>query len=94
METLSTNHANQPLGHPGSGPTQFVFNSTSEEEQGGFDFWGILGRRKWIVFLGLIAGMGLGTLVHYQSAPIYESCVLYTSPSPRDATLSRMPSSA
>ena len=73
METLSTNHANQPLGHPGSGPTQFVFNSTSEEEQGGFDFWGILGRRKWIVFLGLIAGMGLGTLVHYQSAPIYES---------------------
>ena len=24
----------------------------------------------------------------------YESCLLYTSPSPRDATLSRMPSSA
>ena len=26
--------------------------------------------------------------------PIYEACLLYTSPSPRDATLSRMPSSA
>ena len=25
---------------------------------------------------------------------LYESCLLYTSPSPRDATLSRMPSSA
>ena len=24
----------------------------------------------------------------------YDSCLLYTSPSPRDATLSRMPSSA
>ena len=26
--------------------------------------------------------------------PVYRSCLLYTSPSPRDATLSRMPSSA
>ena len=25
---------------------------------------------------------------------LYDSCLLYTSPSPRDATLSRMPSSA
>ena len=29
-----------------------------------------------------------------ESASIRESCLLYTSPSPRDATLSRMPSSA
>ena len=28
------------------------------------------------------------------SAPLFKSCLLYTSPSPRDATLSRMPSSA
>ena len=27
-------------------------------------------------------------------APAFETCLLYTSPSPRDATLSRMPSSA
>ena len=26
--------------------------------------------------------------------PTYKTCLLYTSPSPRDATLSRMPSSA
>ena len=26
--------------------------------------------------------------------PLYGDCLLYTSPSPRDATLSRMPSSA
>ena len=32
-------------------------------------------------------------LVRQTSAGIY-SCLLYTSPSPRDATLSRMPSSA
>ena len=29
-----------------------------------------------------------------KSAISYKSCLLYTSPSPRDATLSRMPSSA
>ena len=29
-----------------------------------------------------------------ESASKYETCLLYTSPSPRDATLSRMPSSA
>ena len=29
-----------------------------------------------------------------KSAKNYKSCLLYTSPSPRDATLSRMPSSA
>ena len=28
------------------------------------------------------------------NAEMYNSCLLYTSPSPRDATLSRMPSSA
>ena len=29
-----------------------------------------------------------------QNAILFNSCLLYTSPSPRDATLSRMPSSA
>ena len=33
------------------------------------------------------------TLKHYENQN-YKSCLLYTSPSPRDATLSRMPSSA
>ena len=31
---------------------------------------------------------------HLMTAPQKKSCLLYTSPSPRDATLSRMPSSA
>ena len=37
------------------------------------------------------------TILDYDSAAgelTYNSCLLYTSPSPRDATLSRMPSSA
>ena len=29
-----------------------------------------------------------------KSTVVYQICLLYTSPSPRDATLSRMPSSA
>ena len=43
---------------------------------------------KWLerllVYMGTIVGMG---------GPLW-TCLLYTSPSPRDATLSRMPSSA
>ena len=31
---------------------------------------------------------------HYIVVPEWVCCLLYTSPSPRDATLSRMPSSA
>ena len=31
---------------------------------------------------------------HIDTAAVYRNCLLYTSPSPRDATLSRMPSSA
>ena len=33
-------------------------------------------------------------IIHAASYGEYEICLLYTSPSPRDATLSRMPSSA
>ena len=37
-----------------------------------------------------------GTIFNFSKIPVgaYNSCLLYTSPSPRDATLSRMPSSA
>ena len=37
---------------------------------------------------------GVAALTGYKDGPCYISCLLYTSPSPRDATLSRMPSSA
>ena len=41
-------------------------------------------------------GTGIGTLIGNSQVIIVTlmSCLLYTSPSPRDATLSRMPSSA
>ena len=41
--------------------------------QPAFDVWGLLNRRKWIVFLGLLTGLGLGYLYHTQAAPLYES---------------------
>ena len=37
---------------------------------------------------------GIPGLKIYHSGPATWTCLLYTSPSPRDATLSRMPSSA
>ena len=43
--------------------------------------------------LGLRTGHNFRSLNYAQTGPIY-TCLLYTSPSPRDATLSRMPSSA
>ena len=53
---------------------------------------------------GFLFGLGLGVLVNVTAASAgatflfvlvrYGLCLLYTSPSPRDATLSRMPSSA
>ena len=46
-------------------------------------------------------GVGLGVFLDKKQPadkrnglPMYGGCLLYTSPSPRDATLSRMPSSA
>ena len=92
MDTLSTNHMNSPMGHAGPGQTQFVFQNQAEDEQAGFDFWGILGRRKWIVFLGMISGIGLGTFVHYQSAPIYRSEAMVRI-EPKDPMVMRVSSS-
>ena len=48
--------------------------------------------------VGLIGPNGSGKTTLFNSIvgtyPIDNGCLLYTSPSPRDATLSRMPSSA
>ena len=43
-----------------------------------------------MVGLSLVGCVNNDTL----SGDVYTACLLYTSPSPRDATLSRMPSSA
>ena len=53
------------------------------EEESGFDFWGVLNRRKWLVFLGLVCGMGLGTLFYAKSHVVYES-VAYVKIEPKD----------
>ena len=53
---------------------------------------------QWAVFVneGRIAdGFGPGRYrLETRNLPVLTTCLLYTSPSPRDATLSRMPSSA
>ena len=54
-------------------PAPFVFAQPGETEEGGFDFWGVLSRRKWVVFLGLICGMALGGLYHSQCDEVYRS---------------------
>ena len=41
-----------------------------------------------------MSGSGSAFIAYYASKKQCHSCLLYTSPSPRDATLSRMPSSA
>ena len=48
-------------------------------------------RGRVLTTLGLLLIVRLGI---YIPMPGIDSCLLYTSPSPRDATLSRMPSSA
>ena len=47
--------------------------------------------------LGMLLGIALGRLVLTKipvNTPLAQSCLLYTSPSPRDGATSRMPSSA
>ena len=49
---------------------------------------------KRLVIVQLSGGNdGLNTIIPYRN-DIYYSCLLYTSPSPRDLSTSRMPSSA
>ena len=43
---------------------------------------------------GIYALLGLGLVVIYRGSGVINFCLLYTSPSPRDGLLSRMPSSA
>ena len=68
METLSTHHASQQQ------PSPFLIGNLGEERpEESFDFWGIFNRRKWLVFLGLVVGMGLGGLYHAKTPVVYES---------------------
>ena len=51
-------------------------------------------RNPGIVFLPIVVGCGIIVSVYSHYMKGIKACLLYTSPSPRDATLSRMPSSA
>lgn len=44
-----------------------------QDQQNQFDFWGILSRRKWLVFLGLLTGLALGGLFNANTEPIFVS---------------------
>ena len=58
----------------GPQPAPFVLSAPGEPaEEAGFDFWGVLNRRKWLVFLGLVTGMVLGGLYDAQCEIVYKS---------------------
>ena len=42
-------------------------------DQQGVDVWGILSRRKWLVIMGFVLGIGLGYIYLLQASPVYES---------------------
>ena len=54
------------------GPAPFMM-APQEPEEVGFDFWGVLRRRKWLVFLGLLAGLAVGGIYNSQCSKVYES---------------------
>ena len=51
----------------------FLLAGPEAEESSSFDFWGVLNRRKWLVFLGLITGMALGAVFHAKSETVFMS---------------------
>ena len=58
---------------------------------------GIVVRQRGLTFKpgkGVMVGKDYTIFALQDGIVQFESCLLYTSPSPRDATLSRMPSSA
>ena len=63
-------------------PAPFML-APQETEDLGFDFWGVLRRRKWLVFLGLLAGLIVGGIYDSQAQKIYESKATVTI-QPRD----------
>lgn len=73
-------HLQPPQGN--MNPAPFMF-APQEPEEVGFDFWGVLRRRKWLVFLGLLAGLAIGGIYNSQSQKIYESKATVTI-QPRD----------
>ena len=63
------------LPHQPGQPAPYIFAAPGEQQpDSSFDFWGVLNRRKWLVFLGLVSGMALGALYDAQCETIEASC--------------------
>ncbi len=85
------------LPHQPGQPAPYIFAAPGEQQpDSSFDFWGVLNRRKWLVFLGLVSGMALGALYDAQCETIYESVArvkiepkdpLYIPMSPHDRSI-------
>ena len=86
------------LPHQPGQPAPYIFASArrATSRNQAFDFWGVLNRRKWLVFLGLVTGMALGGLYNAQCETIYESVArvkiepkdpLYIPLSPNDRSI-------
>ncbi len=58
---------------PKPGAQLLLATLNHERGQGDFDFWGIIRRRKWLIFLGLATGLVLGGLYNVWAEVIYES---------------------
>ncbi|MFO0262973.1 MAG: hypothetical protein ACK53V_15210, partial [Planctomycetota bacterium] len=86
METL-------PNQMPGQFNLPGGFEASPESK---FDFWGVLNRRKWIVFLGMLTGIGIGVLYYYYTPVIYQSeaSIRIEPKSPNYIRLSRLSSEA
>ena len=87
---MSNLPAHQPMQNPGPAtwaPPVVI----DESEKNKFDFWGLLNRRKWLIFLGILTGCGIGLVYHFNTPPTYESkaSILIEPKNPYMSPLSR-----
>ena len=93
METPSASHdsvirATDDLARAGKKSLDYLA-AANEADQAGFRTINALGLKDWV-----LSAMGAASSAISTAAAISCICLLYTSPSPRDGLLSRMPSSA
>ena len=67
---------------------------TSNSEMLSGQIWNRLGSKGRFVAISILIAIFMATSKIYYDRSQVDSCLLYTSPSPRDGLLSRMPSSA
>lgn len=79
------------LPHQHGQPAPYMLAGPNAGDESSFDFWGVLNRRKWLVFLGLVAGMALGGLYDAQCETTYRS-VAQIRIEPKDPLIMRMSS--